>query len=89
MLSAPGFQCTWPTEVPCCAATDKRIVSVFPLSRLCAWLCRFKLLFHCLRLRDALGEHGYKAFVRAKRREWDEYRLQVSQWEWNRYFEVV
>ena len=37
----------------------------------------------------ALGEHGYKAFVRAKRREWDEYRLQVSQWEWNRYFEVV
>jgi glutamine synthetase len=40
-------------------------------------------------VRDALGEHGYKAFVRAKRREWDEYRLQVSQWEWNRYFEVV
>jgi len=36
-----------------------------------------------------LGEHGYKAFMRAKRREWDEYRLQVSQWEWNRYFEVV
>lgn len=40
-------------------------------------------------VRNALGEHGYKAFVRAKRREWDEYRLQVSQWEWNRYFEVV
>ncbi|HEX7589098.1 MAG TPA: glutamine synthetase family protein [Anaerolineae bacterium] len=40
-------------------------------------------------VRDALGEHGYKAFVRAKRREWDEYRLQVSQWEWNRYFEAV
>jgi len=38
---------------------------------------------------NALGEHGYKAFMRAKRREWDEYRLQVSQWEWNRYFEVV
>jgi glutamine synthetase len=40
-------------------------------------------------VRNALGEHGYSAFVRAKRREWDEYRLQVSQWEWNRYFEVV
>ena len=40
-------------------------------------------------VREALGEHGYKAFVRAKRREWDEYRMQVSQWEWNRYFEVV
>ena len=40
-------------------------------------------------VRGSLGEHGYKAFVRAKRREWDEYRLQVSQWEWNRYFEVV
>ena len=38
---------------------------------------------------NALGEHGYKAFMRAKRREWDEYRLQVSQWEWNRYFETV
>jgi glutamine synthetase len=40
-------------------------------------------------LRDALGEHAYSGFVRAKRREWDEYRLQVSQWEWNRYFEVL
>ncbi|MBI5305009.1 MAG: glutamine synthetase [Chloroflexi bacterium] len=40
-------------------------------------------------VRESLGEHGYKGFVRAKRREWDEYRLQVSQWEWNRYFEVV
>ncbi len=40
-------------------------------------------------LRTALGEHTYNGFVRAKRREWDEYRLQVSPWEWNRYFEVV
>lgn len=40
-------------------------------------------------LRNALGEHAYKAFMRAKRREWDEYRMQVSAWEWNRYFEVV
>ncbi|MBI3913213.1 MAG: type I glutamate--ammonia ligase [Chloroflexi bacterium] len=40
-------------------------------------------------VRDALGEHIYRAFVRAKRREWDEYRLQVSAWEWTRYFEAV
>lgn len=40
-------------------------------------------------IKDALGERTYQAFVRAKRREWDEYRLQVSPWEWNRYFETV
>ncbi len=40
-------------------------------------------------MQEALGPHGYNAFVRAKRREWDDYRLQVSQWEWARYFEVV
>lgn len=38
---------------------------------------------------EALGEHVFKAFVRAKRREWNEYRLQVSPWEFSRYFEVV
>ncbi|MBI4787369.1 MAG: type I glutamate--ammonia ligase [Chloroflexi bacterium] len=38
---------------------------------------------------DALGERAYQAFVRAKRREWNEYRLQVTPWEWSRYFEVV
>ncbi len=40
-------------------------------------------------MHEALGDHAYKGFVRAKRREWDEYRLQVSAWEWSRYFEVV
>jgi glutamine synthetase len=40
-------------------------------------------------VRDALGEHAYKGFVRAKRREWDDYRLQVTAWERARYFEVV
>ncbi len=38
---------------------------------------------------DALGDHCYKAFVRAKRKEWNEYRLQVTPWEWSRYFETV
>ncbi len=40
-------------------------------------------------VRAALGEHTYRAFVRAKRREWDDYRLQVTPWEWSRYFETV
>lgn len=40
-------------------------------------------------VKNALGDWAYTAFVRAKRREWDEYRLQVSKWEWSRYFEVV
>ncbi len=46
-------------------------------------------LEHDTVLREALGDHVYAAFVRAKRREWDEYRLQVTPWEWARYFEVV
>lgn len=38
---------------------------------------------------EAMGDHCYKAFVRAKRKEWNEYRLQVTPWEWARYFEAV
>ncbi len=38
---------------------------------------------------EALGERTYHAFVRAKRKEWNDYRLQVTPWEWSRYFEVV
>ncbi len=36
-------------------------------------------------VQDALGEHVYQRFVRAKRQEWDEYRMQVSGWEVERY----
>jgi glutamine synthetase len=34
----------------------------------------------------ALGSHAYEAFMRAKRAEFNEYRLQVSAWEMERYF---
>ena len=34
---------------------------------------------------SALGEHIYEAYDRAKRAEWDEYRIHVSQWELDRY----
>ncbi|HEX9044730.1 MAG TPA: glutamine synthetase family protein [Candidatus Limnocylindrales bacterium] len=39
-------------------------------------------------VREALGEHVFRHFVDAKRAEWDEYRLQVSQWELDRYLEA-
>ncbi len=38
---------------------------------------------------SALGEHVYDVFYRAKSAEWEEYRLQVSDWELNRYLELV
>ncbi len=40
-------------------------------------------------IRDALGEHVYDVFHRAKSAEWDEYRLQVSSWERDRYLEIL
>jgi glutamine synthetase len=40
-------------------------------------------------LHDALGEHIMSAYLRARRAEWDEYRIQVSQWELERYLETL
>ncbi len=36
-------------------------------------------------VRDALGPHIYERFVEAKRKEWQEYIGQVSEWELDRY----
>ncbi|MBN2003970.1 MAG: type I glutamate--ammonia ligase [Anaerolineae bacterium] len=36
-------------------------------------------------IQDALGPHVYERFVKAKRQEWDEYRMQVTEWETRRY----
>lgn len=36
-------------------------------------------------VREALGEHTYKRYLEAKRAEWDEYRLQVTPWEIEKY----
>ena len=33
----------------------------------------------------ALGEHIYTAYDRAKRAEWDDYRIHVTDWELERY----
>lgn len=35
---------------------------------------------------DVLGAHTYKMYINAKTAEWDEYRIQVSEWEKSKYF---
>jgi glutamine synthetase len=40
-------------------------------------------------LLEALGEHTSTIFLEAKRAEWDEYRMQVSEWELRRYLETL
>ncbi|MDR2700258.1 MAG: glutamine synthetase family protein [Nitrososphaerota archaeon] len=36
-------------------------------------------------MKETLGETAFENFLKEKRREWDAYRLQVSNWEVNRY----
>jgi glutamine synthetase len=38
-------------------------------------------------VQDALGEHVYEKFVEAKTQEYDEFRIDVSQWELDKYLE--
>ena len=38
-------------------------------------------------IRNALGDHVFSHFVEAKKREWDEYRTQVTGWELDRYLD--
>jgi glutamine synthetase len=40
-------------------------------------------------VRKALGPHIFDRYVELKRREWDEYRVQLSQWELNKYLSVL
>jgi glutamine synthetase len=39
-------------------------------------------------MRTALGDHIYDRYIAAKRQEWDEYRISVSQWELDRYLSI-
>jgi glutamine synthetase len=39
-------------------------------------------------VRDTLAPHVFERFIEAKRQEWDEYRMQVSRWEIDRYLEI-
>jgi glutamine synthetase len=40
-------------------------------------------------VREALGDHVHQVFARAKTTEWDEYRIQVTEWERERYLDVL
>ena len=40
-------------------------------------------------MRRALGDHVFERYVERKRAEWDEYRLQVTQWEIDRYLKML
>lgn len=39
-------------------------------------------------IQEALGPHLYEKYVEAKTREWDEYRLHVTDWEISKYLET-
>ncbi len=39
-------------------------------------------------MRTTLGDHLFEQYIDAKKQEWDEYRLYVSQWELERYLPV-
>ncbi len=40
-------------------------------------------------VRRALGPHIFDRYVELKRKEWDEYRVQLSEWEMERYLSVL
>jgi glutamine synthetase len=40
-------------------------------------------------VRQALGPHIFDRYVELKRKEWDEYRVQLSQWEMDKYLAVL
>ncbi|MFQ5815494.1 MAG: glutamine synthetase, partial [Candidatus Hydrothermarchaeaceae archaeon] len=40
-------------------------------------------------LQDTLGKHVYENFVKIKWDEWDEFRMQVSEWELDKYLKHV
>ncbi len=46
-------------------------------------------LAHSQLARKALGPHIFDRYVELKRKEWDEYRVQLSEWELERYLSVL
>jgi len=40
-------------------------------------------------MRKALGDHIFPRYIELKRREWDDYRVQLSQWEMDRYLSAL
>ena len=40
-------------------------------------------------VREALGEHVFNSFIENKKKEWDDYRTQVTEYELNRYLPIL
>ena len=40
-------------------------------------------------MKRALGNHIHERYVEIKRSEWDDYRVQLTQWELDRYLAVL
>ena len=40
-------------------------------------------------IREVLGDHAYRNYVRAKKEEWYRYRMQVTDWEIGEYLNNV
>jgi glutamine synthetase len=40
-------------------------------------------------MKEVLGEHIHEFYVANKRKEWDEYRMQVTEWELDKYLSVI
>ena len=40
-------------------------------------------------MRRAFGDHIFNAYVKLKRAEWDDYRVQLTEWERERYLSVL
>ena len=40
-------------------------------------------------VREVLGDHVFENFLHVKRKEWNEYRTQVTDWELNKYLQVL
>jgi glutamine synthetase len=40
-------------------------------------------------MKRALGEHIFPRYIELKRREWDEYRVQITEWEKDKYLAAL
>ena len=40
-------------------------------------------------IRKALGDHIFERYIELKRKEWDEYRVQLTDWEMKKYLSVL
>jgi glutamine synthetase len=48
-----------------------------------------ELFEHSELMKEVLGDHIHSFYVKNKRAEWDEYRMQVTEWELDKYLSVI